>query len=92
MSERGRKAILRRLKNIGLTEREAEETIQTLIDQMLNGLEKDGKILISGFGNFSVKQHRPRNARHPPPPPPPRNPPPRFKASPSLFTKYLKKH
>ena len=65
MQERGRKAIIRRLRGLGLTEHEAEEATGTLIEGICAGLEKDGKVLVSGFGRFSVRQMRPRQVKMP---------------------------
>ena len=65
MADRGRKAVIRRLKSFGLTEREADETARTLIENIIEGLEKEGKVMISGFGRFAVRRRPPRNSKLP---------------------------
>lgn len=65
MADRGKQALIGRLKTFGLTERESDETARLLIEQIIEGLEKNGKVMISGFGRFDVRQRRPRNSKLP---------------------------
>ena len=62
---RGRKALVQRLQAMGLTQKESETAVETILEKMIEGLEKDGKILVSGFGKFEIRQRRPRNSRLP---------------------------
>ena len=91
MAERGRKAIIRRLRQIGLTEHEADEATGTLIEGICAGLEKDGKVMVSGFGKFSVRRRPPRNARMPGQEPlqVPARLTVKFKAGPKVFQKLI---
>jgi nucleoid DNA-binding protein len=85
-------SIVRRLKSMGLTQREAEEADETLINGIIRGLEKDGKVLISGFGRFVVRRRRPGSVRLPGRERQkiPARMAVRFKASPKLFQHMLK--
>lgn len=92
MPVHGRTSIVRRLKAMGLTQREADDAAETLIDGIIRGLEKYGKVLISGFGRFVVHQRKPRSARLPGRERQkiPARRAVRFKASPKLFQHMLK--
>lgn len=65
MPSHGRKSLIRRLQNLGLTQREAETAIETLLQNISDGLEKDGKVMISDFGRFEVRHYLPRAAKLP---------------------------
>lgn len=92
MSEHGRRGLIRRLKALGLTERESEETIDTILDGICEGLEQDEKVMMSGFGRFVVRAYKSRSVKFPGRPREriPARRTVRFKASPKLFDKYLK--
>lgn len=86
----GRRQLAKRLHHLGLTEREAETAIETLIKSMVEGLAKDGKIIVSGFGSFNVRTHKPRTSRlpHQEPRRLPARKAVRFKASTDVFKSY----
>ncbi|OGH56598.1 MAG: hypothetical protein A3G34_09345 [Candidatus Lindowbacteria bacterium RIFCSPLOWO2_12_FULL_62_27] len=93
MSEHGRQGLIRHLKALGLTERESEDAINAILDGICEGLEQDGKVMMSGFGRFIVRAHAARNVQFPGRPRAriPARRTVRFKASTKLFDKYLKK-
>lgn len=49
----------------GLTRKQVEIIVDTVFDGIKEALAKGGKIEIRGFGNFRLKQRRPRKARNP---------------------------
>jgi integration host factor subunit alpha len=51
--------------NYGFTKREAADLAETVFDILKDALETDGKVKISGFGNFEVKQKADRRGRNP---------------------------
>lgn len=65
MPETGRKILVKQLQSAGLTQRESEETVETIWSSIADGIVIDGKVVISGFGSFTAKQRRPRFARLP---------------------------
>lgn len=85
----GRKQLVKHLQDIGLTEREAETAVEMLIKSMIEGLVKEGKVIVSGFGSFHVRTHKPRTSRLPNQEPRrlPARKAVRFKASPDVFKK-----
>lgn len=44
---------------------QAQELVETLVELMKEGLEGDGKVLISGFGSWQVYTTKPRKGRNP---------------------------
>ncbi len=52
-------------EKIGFSKKEAAEIVELVFDTMKTTLEKAEKIKISGFGNFVVRQKRPRIGRNP---------------------------
>ena len=49
----------------GLTRKQTEIIVETVFDGIKEALSKGEKIEIRGFGNFRLKQRRPRKARNP---------------------------
>ena len=43
----------------------ASQLIELYIDIIKEGLEKDGKVMLSGFGSFEVKEKNARRGRNP---------------------------
>lgn len=52
-------------EKIGFSKKEAAEIVEMVFDTMKQTLERGEKIKISGFGNFVVRQKRPRIGRNP---------------------------
>ena len=52
-------------EKIGFSKKEAAEIVEMVFDTMKETLERGEKIKISGFGNFVVRQKRPRIGRNP---------------------------
>lgn len=52
-------------EKIGFSKKESSEIVELVFDTMKDTLEKGEKIKISGFGNFIVRQKRPRVGRNP---------------------------
>ncbi len=50
---------------IGFSKKESSDIVELLFETLKNTLEKGEKIKISGFGNFVVRQKRPRIGRNP---------------------------
>lgn len=51
--------------NLARSKRESEHIVDTLVEIMKRTLENEEKILISGFGKFSVKRKKERLGRNP---------------------------
>lgn len=49
----------------GLTLRQTEIVVDTVFDSIKDALQKGDKVEIRGFGNFRLKERRPRRARNP---------------------------
>jgi integration host factor subunit alpha len=47
------------------SKREATDMVETLIDLMKDGLVREGKVKITGFGTFMVRNKGPRPGRNP---------------------------
>lgn len=52
-------------EKIGFSKKESADIVELIFDTMKDTLEKGEKIKISGFGNFVVRQKRPRMGRNP---------------------------
>ena len=50
---------------IGFSKKESADIVELVFDTIKETLEKGEKIKISGFGNFVVRQKRPRVGRNP---------------------------
>jgi len=49
----------------GLTLRQTEIVVDTVFESIKEALQKGDKVEIRGFGNFRLKERRPRKARNP---------------------------
>ena len=52
-------------EKIGFSKKESSDIVELVFDTMKETLEKGEKIKISGFGNFVVREKRPRVGRNP---------------------------
>ena len=52
-------------EKVGFSKKESAEIVEMVFDIMKETLENGEKIKISGFGNFVVRQKRPRIGRNP---------------------------
>lgn len=52
-------------EKVGFSKKESAEIVELVFDIMKETLEKGERIKISGFGNFIVRQKRPRIGRNP---------------------------
>ncbi len=48
-----------------LSQKEAAQVIDELINSIVEGLEQDGEVSLVGFGKFYLYQHAPRPVRNP---------------------------
>jgi integration host factor subunit alpha len=49
----------------GLSKKEAQEIVEDIFDTLKDTLKEGDKIKISGFGNFVLRDKRPRKGRNP---------------------------
>lgn len=52
-------------KEVGITKREAKESIDTLFESITKALKKKQKVTFVGFGTFSTKRRKKRKGRNP---------------------------
>lgn len=52
-------------EKIGFSKKESADIVEMIFDSMKDTLQKGEKIKISGFGNFVVRDKRPRMGRNP---------------------------
>lgn len=52
-------------EKVGFSKKEASDIVELVFDTLKDTLEKSEKVKISGFGNFVVRQKRPRVGRNP---------------------------
>jgi DNA-binding protein HU-beta len=52
-------------KEVGITKREAKESIDTLFEGITKALKKKQKVTFVGFGTFSTKRRKKRKGRNP---------------------------
>ena len=52
-------------EKVGFSRKESAEIVDLVFDLLKETLEKGDKIKISGFGNFVVREKRPRKGRNP---------------------------
>ena len=52
-------------EKIGFSKQEASDIVELVFDLLKTTLEKGEKVKISGFGNFVVREKRPRIGRNP---------------------------
>jgi len=50
---------------LGLTQKKSTEVTELILDLMKDCLVRGEKVMISGFGNFTVQEKRPRKGRNP---------------------------
>ena len=48
-----------------ITKKEAELIVTTTLDSIIEGLTKEGKVVLPGFGTFEVRNKTAREARNP---------------------------
>lgn len=48
-----------------LTKKEAETAVNATLDSIIEGLVKEGKVIIPGFGSFEVRNKTAREGRNP---------------------------
>ena len=52
-------------EKVGFSRKESAEIVDLVFDLMKETLEQGNKIKISGFGNFVIREKRPRKGRNP---------------------------
>ena len=52
-------------EKIGGTKKSAEDLVDLVFDTITNELKNGGEVIISGFGAFTAKQRKEREARNP---------------------------
>ena len=52
-------------EKVGFSRKESAEIVDLVFDMIKGTLEKGDKIKISGFGNFVIREKRPRKGRNP---------------------------
>ena len=50
---------------VELTKKEAEIAVNATLDAIIEGLVKEGKVIIPGFGSFEIRQKTAREGRNP---------------------------
>jgi DNA-binding protein HU-beta len=49
----------------GLTRSAAERTVDCVFDAIREGIQRDGEVVIAGFGSWQMRQRPPRTIRNP---------------------------
>lgn len=57
--------VLKLYEKVGLSKREAGEIVEAVFDSIKANVERGEKVKLSGFGNFVVREKRPRKGRNP---------------------------
>lgn len=52
-------------KNSNLTKKDSEKALKACLDSIQEALSNGGKLTLTGFGTFTVKDRRERKGRHP---------------------------
>ncbi len=52
-------------EKVGFSKKESADVVEAVFDAMKRNLEKGDKVKISGFGNFIVRDKKPRVGRNP---------------------------
>jgi len=52
-------------EKLSTTNKNAEETVEAMLDLMTEALKKEGKVALSGFGTFELKERSEREGRNP---------------------------
>lgn len=53
------------IENIGFRQNEAKNLVNDFFNQIKEGLARDGEVKLSGFGNFTLLDKKPRVGRNP---------------------------
>lgn len=48
-----------------ISKSEADKYVLTFLDAIMTHLEKEGKVVVQGFGSFRVREYKPRLAKKP---------------------------
>ena len=51
--------------NAQITKKEADTVVNATLDAIIDGLAKEGKVIIPGFGSFEVRNKTAREGRNP---------------------------
>ena len=51
--------------NAQITKKEADAAVNAALDAIIDGLAKEGKVVIPGFGSFEVRNKNAREGRNP---------------------------
>lgn len=51
--------------NTQITKKEADAVVNATLDAIIDGLAKEGKVIIPGFGSFEVRNKTAREGRNP---------------------------
>ena len=51
--------------NAQITKKEADAVVNATLDAIIDGLAKEGKVIIPGFGSFEVRNKTAREGRNP---------------------------
>ncbi len=57
--------VLQVAKKVNLTNKAARESVQALLDYVRDSLKKGEKVVLTGFGTFSVRSRAARKGRNP---------------------------
>ncbi|MFH1625941.1 MAG: integration host factor subunit alpha [Pseudomonadota bacterium] len=52
-------------EKVGISKKESAEIVEMVLDIIKDNLESGENVKISGFGNFSVREKKPRRGRNP---------------------------
>ncbi len=52
-------------ENIGITKRDAKETVEAFFEEIRKALESGEQVKLSGFGNFDLREKNERPGRNP---------------------------
>jgi len=52
-------------KNSGLSKKDAEVIVQTVLDSIIDSLQSGEKVELRGFGSFRLRERAPRQGRNP---------------------------
>ena len=53
------------VSNAQITKKEADAVVNATLDAIIDGLAKEGKVIIPGFGSFEVRNKTAREGRNP---------------------------
>lgn len=58
-------AVARKLRSEGISRAAAERQVNAMLEALVEGLQDDGGVTISGFGRFTLARRAPRPGRNP---------------------------